>query len=144
MSVRDEVAKNLIFYRKKKNLTQKALAEKIGVGHTTVSQWEKAINSMDMDMLHNICLILDVTFNEMFGRYAAVDVVHCSQEENELITNYRNLNQTGKAKAIEFMEDMLVNPKYTNFADEMAASLEIGNLKEVKKLRESNFSSDNL
>ena len=39
--IREEVAKNLLFYRKKSGLSQKEFAEKLGVRNSTVSTWEK-------------------------------------------------------------------------------------------------------
>lgn len=40
-TVRDEIAKNLLFYRKKLGLTQKELSIKLGVKNSAVSNWEK-------------------------------------------------------------------------------------------------------
>ena len=36
-----------------------------------------------------------------------------AQDENNLITNYRKLNETGKAKVKEYVEDLTCNEKYT-------------------------------
>lgn len=69
-SVREEIAKNLLFYRKKKGLTQKELAEKLGVKNTAVSNWESGNNSMDIEMLFRVCEIFGVTLNDMYGKYS--------------------------------------------------------------------------
>ena len=68
--VREEIAKNLLFYRKKTGLTQKELAEKLGVKNTAVSNWEGGSNSMDIEMLFRVCEIFGVTLNDMYGKYS--------------------------------------------------------------------------
>ena len=61
------LAKRLVMYRRKNGLTQKGLAEKLGVANTTVSGWERAASSIDIDTLYRICKIYDITLAEMIG-----------------------------------------------------------------------------
>lgn len=44
--------------REKKGLSQKKLADKLGVGRTTVTLWELGINKPRIDMLPNLAKIL--------------------------------------------------------------------------------------
>ena len=53
-------------YRKKKGLTQKELGKKIGVGHTTVSAYEKGTISLNMNMLFSISAALDIRVDDLF------------------------------------------------------------------------------
>lgn len=69
-TVRDEIAKNLLFYRKRAGLTQKELAEKLGVKNTAVSNWESGNNSVDIETLFTACKILGVSVNDMYGIYS--------------------------------------------------------------------------
>ena len=69
-TVRDEIAKSLLFYRKKCGLTQKELAEKLGVKNTAVSNWESGNNSIDIETLFLACEIFGVTLNDMYGKYS--------------------------------------------------------------------------
>lgn len=70
-TIRDEIAKNLLFYRKKAHLTQKELAEKLGVKNTAVSNWESGNNSIDIDTLFKACEIFGITLNDIYGKYSA-------------------------------------------------------------------------
>lgn len=72
-TVRDEIAKNLLFYRKKAGLTQKELAEKLGVKNTAVSNWESGNNSIDIETLFNACRIFGVSVNDMYGIYSNIN-----------------------------------------------------------------------
>lgn len=88
MTVREEIAKNLHFYRKNRGITQKELAAKVGVTNSAISNWEKGLNSIDIDTLHNVCIALDVSISEMFGVYAN-NPDTLTDFDHTLITAYR-------------------------------------------------------
>lgn len=56
--------------RKAKNLTQKELAEKLGVSDKTVSRWENGNYMPDLSMLKPLSDVLDISLNELLsGEY---------------------------------------------------------------------------
>ena len=65
----NSIAENIRAYRKSHNLTQRQLAEKIGVSHQTVSGWESARSMPDIDTLIKISEKLDVETDVLlYGR----------------------------------------------------------------------------
>lgn len=50
-----------------KNLTQEQLAEKLGVLRTTISKWERGINTPDISLLQPLCQELDLTLAELIN-----------------------------------------------------------------------------
>lgn len=50
-----------------KNLTQDQLAKKLGILRTTVSKWERGINTPDISLLQPLCQELDLTFTELIN-----------------------------------------------------------------------------
>lgn len=66
-NIKDTIAKNLLYYRKKNKITQKELAEKLGVKHNAISAWENGVNSIDIDTLFRVCQIFGITVNDMYG-----------------------------------------------------------------------------
>ena len=60
-----ETANRLFQYRKKHNLSQEELAEKIGVSRQAVSKWERAEASPDTDNLIILAKIYGVTLDEL-------------------------------------------------------------------------------
>lgn len=95
-TVKEEIAKNLLYYRKKCKMTQKELAEKIGVKNNTISQWENGTNSIDVELLFNICDILGVSVNDMFGTFSNVEQCECSSFASEMIRKFNLLNEEGQ------------------------------------------------
>lgn len=65
-NVKETIAKNLLYYRKKNKITQKSLAEQLGVKHNAISAWENGVNSIDIDTLFRVCKIFGVTVNDMY------------------------------------------------------------------------------
>ena len=56
----------MLYDRKKNKITQKALAEQLGVKHNAISAWENGVNSIDIDTLFRVCKIFGVTVNDMY------------------------------------------------------------------------------
>lgn len=86
-TIREEIAKSLLYYRKRAKLTQKQLAERLGVSHTAVSNWESGNNSIDIDTLYNACEVFGVTLNDMYGKFSMTDSL--TDHERKVISAYR-------------------------------------------------------
>ena len=66
----EKIGKFIALNRKKKNLTQEELAEKLNISKNAVSKWERGLCLMDMSLLKPLSEILDVTINEILqGEY---------------------------------------------------------------------------
>lgn len=86
--VKQEIAKNLLYYRKRKRMTQKQLAEQLGVRHNSVSSWETGTNSIDVETLLHVCRVLEVSIDEIYGRFGGRQQDY-TPRERELVTRYR-------------------------------------------------------
>ncbi|MBQ8229974.1 MAG: helix-turn-helix transcriptional regulator [Clostridia bacterium] len=64
-------AENLTDLLRIRNITQKGLAEKLGVLPSTVNQWTKGKREPEYDMLIKICCLLDTEPTELLGYYKA-------------------------------------------------------------------------
>lgn len=53
--------------RKEKNMTQKELAEKLGVTDRAVSKWENGRGMPEVSLMKPLCDILDITVNELLS-----------------------------------------------------------------------------
>ena len=73
--------------RQKTGMSQDALADKLGVSNSRVSNWEQGINRPDADKLADICRVLAVSPSDLLGVVLTDD--EYSGEERALIEAYR-------------------------------------------------------
>lgn len=82
--------------RKKSNMTQAQLAERLNVTYQTVSKWENSVNTPDIAAMEKLCAVFDVTADE-FLRLAETDEqaperdqapMYCPRCGNKLIARY--------------------------------------------------------
>lgn len=62
-----KIGKFIADCRKKKNITQEQLAEKLGITDRAVSKWERGLSLPDADKMLDLCNILDINVNELLN-----------------------------------------------------------------------------
>ncbi len=71
--------------RKKVNLTQEELAEKLGISKNAVSKWERGLNLPDVSIMEELCAILKISLNELFAGEKLKDSEIKKQSEINLL-----------------------------------------------------------
>ena len=83
----EKIGKFILECRKKKNLTQEQLAEKLNVSDRTIGNWENGRNMPDLSLFKPLCEILDITINELLsGEKIKQDDYQEKLEENIINT----------------------------------------------------------
>ena len=59
----NSISQNIKTYRKQNNLTQQQLADRLGVTHQTVSNWENGRSMPNLDTLSDISKKLNIDIN---------------------------------------------------------------------------------
>ena len=54
--------------RKKRNLTQKEVAEKLGTSRVTVARWECGINNPKLNTIRKLAKLYDCTTDELINK----------------------------------------------------------------------------
>ena len=54
--------------RKRKNMTQENLAEKLGVTNQAVSKWENGLCYPDIELIPTLCAIFEISLDDIFGK----------------------------------------------------------------------------
>ena len=62
-----KIGKFIADCRKKKNITQEQLAEKLSITDRAVSKWERGLSLPDADKMLDLCNILDINVNELLN-----------------------------------------------------------------------------
>ena len=79
-----KIGKFIADCRKKKNLTQEQLAEKIYITDRAVSKWERGISLPDADKMLDLCKILDINVNELLSG-EKIDMKDYEKKNEELL-----------------------------------------------------------
>ncbi len=81
--------------RKEINLTQKDLADQIGVSDKTISKWETGNGLPDLDSMNQLCQILQVSVNELISG-ERLTPMNYSKKAEENMMNLMNENESSK------------------------------------------------
>lgn len=98
---------NLKTLRLQDGLTQGELAERIGVGKSTISMWEKGDRTPSLEMLETLADFFNVSLSELWGdekKPAAMDGSGLSEEEMEIIDLLRAAPPEARMKLVEFLK----------------------------------------
>jgi len=93
--MRYEIGSRIRKYREENNLSQKQLAEKIGVSNSRVSNWEQGLNRPDADILAAICVALDVSPSLLLGIQVTGDEL--TEQERRVLKAYREKEDVRQA-----------------------------------------------
>lgn len=112
-------ASKLKHYRLANNLSQTAIANKLGVTRATLSAWETGKAVPNKKHLQELAQVLHITTNDL-------------QEEHPHLTLYKQLNQSNKKKVDELTHDLLMKQKVVplfsvHVLDNVALSAGYGN-----------------
>ena len=84
---RYDIGRRIRKYREECNMTQKQLAERIGVSNNRVSNWEQGLNRPDADILADICVALDISPSLLLGIRVTGDEL--TAQERQVLKAYR-------------------------------------------------------
>lgn len=93
--------------RRNEKMTQKELAEKLGVTDKSVSKWERGICMPDISLFTDLCNILKITLNDLFAGEKIKEESFKQVADNNLLTALENSTFTLKDKIIFYKRKWL-------------------------------------
>lgn len=97
----EKMGKFIAQQRRKKNMTQIQLAEKLNVDNRTISRWENGYNMPDVSLFDKLCEELDITINELIcGEKIETSELETKAEENIINVMVECKNKRRKLKRI--------------------------------------------
>ncbi len=94
-SIKRNISKNIVKYREKLGISQKELASRLKVTPSRISNWEQGANCPTIDILFEVCKVLNVSINDIYGVYPDTNMT-LSFAETEYIKKYRALDDYGR------------------------------------------------
>lgn len=127
---------NIRYMRKFMNMSQEELAERLGYkSYTTIQKWESGVSEPPLKKLKELSDIFEIdmdtltdnrllTEEEFFLPYVKQyadkypnqlhnEPLGLSEQELTVINHFRQLNEIGKGKAIDYISDLVDNKKYS-------------------------------
>ena len=102
--------------RKSRGFSQVRMADILGVTRSAVSMWEIDQSQPDGEMLVRIANLFGVSTDYLLGRDAQTEKPAVSDEltddERELLRLYRGLDEKGRKKAVDYLDDLSRSGKY--------------------------------
>lgn len=90
-----EIGERIRKYREEMGISQKELAQRLGVSNSRVSNWEQGINRPDANILADICRALNVSPSTLLNVRLSLD--EFSERERRIIMAYRAKKDLQKA-----------------------------------------------
>lgn len=101
ISLRERIRLNLVSAMEKAGLNQVQLAKKLGISKGTVNNWIRGNNSPDVDIVPEVCSVLNISIIELFSSLenTVVDTsgITLSSDEIEIVLAYRQASEDDRA-----------------------------------------------
>lgn len=103
------IGSQIAHHRKQRNLTQEALAQRLGVTNQAVSKWESGQACPDIQLLPELADLFEITIDTLFGRASGADTVplHLPWEDDGALhvvvyRGHRLLKQAPEGEELSF------------------------------------------
>ena len=95
----EKIGKFILEMRKQKGLTQKELAEKIGISDKTISKWECGNSMPDISYLESLCNSLEISVNELLSGECLTGESYSEKAEENIMALMKE-NESNKKEGI--------------------------------------------
>ena len=102
-----KIGKFIADCRKKKNITQEQLAEKLFITDRAVSKWERGLSLPDDDKMLDLCNILDINVNELLMG-EKVDMKDNEKKTDELLIELARQEELKNKKLLTNMWILMI------------------------------------
>lgn len=113
--------KNVRWLRRKHNMSQEDLSDKLGYkSFTTIQKWESGITEPTLGKVHEVANIFNVDITDLTSQdLSMIEIKQTSNqkitytnEELKILDPYNQLNAEGKEKAVSYTWDLVDSNKY--------------------------------
>lgn len=101
----------LKYFRKRSGLTQSALAEKVGLTRSRINNYEQGVRQPDFETAELFADFFNVDLDTLLARDVH-DAAVLSPTEQQLVNDFRSLNEEGQEKVSEYAADLVASGRY--------------------------------
>lgn len=97
--------------RKALKLTQADMAEKFGLTRQTYQNYENGKTEPTLEVAGKFAVFFKCSIGDLFD-LPEVSKIPLSENEKSLLSTYADLNEEGRAKLLEYADDLMQSGKY--------------------------------
>lgn len=109
-----DIALRIAQLRTQKNLSQNQVAKYLGIAQTTYSSYENGHRKIPLEALNALAYFYEVSPTYLF-RGTEDYLSEPKDYKKKILHYYSALNDLGRKKSVEYMEDLAHLKKYTSF-----------------------------
>lgn len=98
-------------FRKKMGLTQQEAASIFNLKYRTYQNYENGVTSPDLEQAAKFAVFFKCTIGELFDLEEGDERAESADEE-VLVSNYRELNELGQQKLVDYSSDLIATGNY--------------------------------
>lgn len=84
------------------------IANRSGLDKARISQYKNGVHTPEPDALYRLAVALNVSMEWLTG----ADIPTVSVNDSEILNRYQQLNDTGRAEFMRFLDDLSSNEQY--------------------------------
>jgi len=110
------LGRRIVDYRKKAGISQKELAEMVGIKPSSLSYYERGKREPNVLILIGLAKALRITGDALLGVEPQPDLIAQNRDEAAVLRVFRAMNRLGQQKTLEYTSDLSEIPKYSSNA----------------------------
>jgi transcriptional regulator with XRE-family HTH domain len=110
------LGRRIVDYRKRAGISQKELAQMVGIKPSSLSYYERGKREPNVLILIGLAKALRITGDALLGVEPQPDLIAQNRDEAAVLRVFRSMNRLGQQKTLEYTSDLSEIPKYSSNA----------------------------
>jgi len=110
------LGRRIVDYRKRAGISQKELAQMVGIKPSSLSYYERGKREPNVLILIGLAKALRITGDALLGVEPQPDLIAQNRDEAAVLRVFRSMNRLGQQKTLEYTSDLSEMPKYSSNA----------------------------
>ncbi|WP_461820990.1 helix-turn-helix domain-containing protein [Blautia stercoris] len=131
------MSKNILYYMDKHQKTRNEMCEALGVKYTTFTDWVKGNSYPRIDKIELMANYFGISKADLVEEHSQLETISIQKNsyENSLIDEASKLNQKGKVKLLNTVQEMTCSPLYNDNYLQAVAAHERTDIKATDEMR---------
>lgn len=112
MTTKESIGRKIRQFRRESKIPLATIADAVGKKTRTISNWEQGRSEPSAEALVILCRLFDKNISDFYEENLEGEELHLSKPELRLIGLYRQLNDYGRTKVHDYVDDLVASGNY--------------------------------